>query len=395
MRILCQLSLNHGYYDRSIEWPWWWGVPRVSTWDLANRHWQFHQLVLSLSSPKIVKWRKQSRRLPWAPLLTALNIKIGYNIKKKVCLHLCFICLWCSQQNQWIVNWILKIPTRVRECYWHFNVQYSSQTSTAIWILIVAPGMFQMASSYLSFGPHLVRKINEKYEYFDPDRMLRTTNLSFTFHTQVKNLPANTSDLKSPRADASFTWKNLSPSRIFLKRPLLPEFLTIAWPSPLAQQHGHHQQLLLQHQWSSFTSENSSIQRLVQHHRHRDQLPQELVPLVSNYATISNSLFNIKVCFYQLPLQELPQQCQHQRLLLQYLASHKWAEVSSEDFNSPQLVLELDFCDCQDMIVQLKIGREPQVTRKCYLCPNRTKIIWQTWPWDQKIQVEYVCAEWA
>ena len=164
MRILCQLSLNHGYYDRSIEWPWWWGVPRVSTWDLANRHWQFHQLVLSLSSPKIVKWRKQSRRLPWAPLLTALNIKIGYNIKKKVCLHLCFICLWCSQQNQWIVNWILKIPTRVRECYWHFNVWHSSQNSTAIWILNFALGMFQMGSSYLSFGPNVVRKIKEKGE---------------------------------------------------------------------------------------------------------------------------------------------------------------------------------------------------------------------------------------
>ena len=69
-----------------------------------------------------------------------------------------------------------------------------------------------------------------------------------------------------------------SPARIFLKRPLLPEFKAIAWPWLLAQQHGHHQQLLLQHQWSSFTSENSSIQRLVQHHGHRDQLWQELAP---------------------------------------------------------------------------------------------------------------------
>ena len=107
MRILCQLSLNHGYYDRSIEWPWWWGVPRVSTWDLANRHWQFHQLVLSLSSPKIVKWRKQSRRLPWAPLLTALNIKIGYNIKKKFAfIFVSYVCDALSKTNGlWIGFW--------------------------------------------------------------------------------------------------------------------------------------------------------------------------------------------------------------------------------------------------------------------------------------------------
>ena len=338
---------------------------------------------------------KTKPQIALSTLVNSVEYQNWLQYQKKVCLHLCFICLWCSQQNQWIVNWILKIPTRVRECYWHFNVQYSSQTSTAIWILIFAPGMFQMASSYLSSGPHLVRKINEKYEYFDPDRMLRATNLSFTFHTQVKNLPANTSDLKSPRADASFTWKKPLSFQNFLEKTsptrILDNCLALAscpttrsssvTPSLTSMIKLHIRKLLHPTSCPTSSSPWSTVTRAG--------------PLVSNYATISNSLFNIKVCFYQLPLQELPQQCQHQRLLLQYLASHKWAEVSSEDFNSPQLVLELDFCDCQNMIVQLKIGREPQVTRKCYLCPNRTKIIWQTWPWDQKIQVEYVCAEWA
>ena len=200
----------------------------------------------------------------------------------------------------------------------------------------------------------------------------------------MKNLAANTSDLKSPRADASFTWKDLSCQNYLEKISLLSElsrknlscqnFLEKASPARIQ---GNCLALASCPTTRSSSATPSSTSMIKFHIRklfHPTSCPTSWSPwstltragpLVSNFATISNSLFNIKVCFYQLPLQELPQQCQHQRLLLQYLASHKWAEVSVEDFNSPQLVLELNFCDCQDMIAQLKIRREPQVTSKC------------------------------
>ena len=176
---------------------------------------------------------------------------------------------------------------------------------------------------------------------FDPDRMLRTTNLSFTFHTQVKNLAANTSDLKSPRADASFTWKDLSCQNYLEKISLLSElsrknlscqnFLEKASPARIQ---GNCLALASCPTTRSSSATPSSTSMIKFHIRklfHPTSCPTSWSPwstltragpLVSNFATISNSLFNIKVCFYHLPLQELQQQCQHHRLLLQYLASH-------------------------------------------------------------------------